>query len=131
MKIRKATKRDWPHVLNLIREHPKQLMQHHLPRPSEFFIAIVEDTATGTTQVVGCCALEIYSKRLAEIRSLAVTEKHQGNGIATILVEKCLALAKKKKVYEVLSVTGALPFFEKRGFNTFNNEKYALLKILG
>ena len=125
MKIRKATAKDWPQILRLIREHPKHLMQHHLPRPAEFFVALLD------RKVVGCCALEIYSKRLAEVRSLAVTKKYQGNGIATQLVERCLAHARKREVYEVLSITGALPFFEKRGFKTFNNEKYALLKILG
>ena len=125
MKIRKATAKDWPQVLALIREYPKTLMQHHLPRPSEFFVA-VEDN-----KIVGCCALEIYSKRLAEVRSLAVAKKHQGNGIATKLLERALAGAKKKGVYEVLSITGALPFFAKRGFKTFNKEKYALLKIVG
>ena len=125
MKIRKATVRDKARILRLIREHPQQLMQHHIPKPADFFIAIEGD------EVIGCCALEIYSKRLAEIRSLAVTKKSQGQGIATMLVEHCVALAKKKKVYEILTITGALPFFEKRGFNTFNKEKYALLKILG
>ena len=37
---------------------------------------------------------------------------------------------KKKKVYEVLSITGAVRLFEKQGFGTFKGEKYALLKIL-
>jgi amino-acid N-acetyltransferase len=125
MNIRKATAKDWPHVLRLIREHPSQLIQDHLPRPHDFFVAVEENN------IVGCCALEVYSKRLAEIRSLAVAKKHQGKGIATLLVERCMQEARKKKVYEVLSITGALPFFKKRGFNTFNKEKYALLKILG
>ena len=125
MNIRKATKKDWQNILRLIREHPKQLMQHHLPRPSEFFVAIADG------KIVGCCALEVYSRRLAEVRSLAVMKKYQGNGIASALVERCVAHAKKKGVYEVLSITGALLFFEKRGFRTFNKEKYALLKILG
>lgn len=125
MTIRAATDKDWEAVLSLIHEYPDVLMQHHLPKPEEFFIAEID----GIT--VGCCALEIYSKRLAEVRSLAVTKAHQGKGVATALVEKCLEQATHKGVYEVLSITGALPFFEKRGFNTFNNEKYALLKILG
>ena len=80
--------------------------------------------------MVGCCALEIYSTRLAEIRSLAVAKDHQGMGIATSLIKECLQEAKKKKVYEVLGITGAVSLFEKNGFRTFNKEKYALLKIL-
>jgi amino-acid N-acetyltransferase len=125
MKVRKATERDWPAVLRLIRENPEHLMQDHLPRTSEFFVAVEDDV------VLGCCALEVYSKRLAEIRSLAVAKQCQRSGIATQLVEKCMTLAKKKEIYEVLAITSALPFFEKHGFNTFQQEKYALFKVLG
>ena len=125
MKIRKATAKDWPTVLSLIRQHPQHLMQTHLPRTSEFFVA-VEDG-----EILGCCALEIYSKRLAEVRSLAVTEQYRRSGIATLLVEKCTAHAKKKGIYELLAISGALPFFEKHGFSTFHEEKYALFRVLG
>lgn len=124
MQIRKATAEDFPAIRELIALFPDKLLQDHLPEPEEFFIALQEE-------VIACCALEVYSKRLAEIRSLAVSPKHQGKGIASKLVEACLAEAKEIGVYEVLTVTGALPFFEKHGFGTFNNEKYALLKILG
>jgi N-acetylglutamate synthase-like GNAT family acetyltransferase len=54
----------------------------------------------------------------------------QGKGIATKLVEACLQEAKDKEIYEVLSITGSSSLFEKLGFGTFNNEKFALLKIL-
>src|SRR3989338_164209 len=124
MKIRKATRKDFSAILKLIREYPDKLMQNHLPKPGEFFVAI-EDS-----KIVGCCALEVYSKRLAEIRSLAVTKSFQGKGIATKLIETCLRLAKKRGAYEVLSITGASKLFKKNGFGTFNKEKYALIKIL-
>ncbi len=125
MTIRTAEPADWPAILTLIRSFPDQLVQDHLPEPHEFFVA-EEDG-----QVVGCCALEIYSQRLAEIRSLAVATAHQGKGTATALVNACVAWAKEKEVYEVLSITGSPAFFEKHGFGTFHQEKYALIKILG
>ena len=100
-------------------------MQEHLPEPEEFTVALEDD------HVVGCCALEVYSKRLAEIRSLAVAPEHQGKGIASKLIESCIQEAKEKEIYEVLTITGSSSLFEKQGFGTFNNEKYALLKILG
>ncbi|MBI5470208.1 GNAT family N-acetyltransferase [Candidatus Kaiserbacteria bacterium] len=125
MKTRKASLKDFPAIRALIKAFPDKLLQDHLPPIGSFFVAI-EDT-----QIVGCCALEIYSKRLAEIRTLAVAKEYQGRGIASELVAKCLADAKKKRVYEVLSITGAVALFEKQGFGTFNKEKYALLKILG
>ena len=99
-------------------------MQVHLPEPEEFFVA--EENGT----VVACCALEVYSKRLAEIRSLAVLSGYQGKGIASQLIDECLKAAKEKGVYEVISITGSPAFFEKLGFGTFNKEKYALIKII-
>ncbi len=110
---------------SLIRMYPEKLLQNHLPKASQFYLAL-----EGTTPV-GCCALEVYSKRLAEIRSLAVHPEYQGKGIASALVAACLKEARKKKVYEVLSITSAIAFFEKQGFNTFHNEKFALIKVLG
>ncbi len=125
IRIRKATKKDFPAIRRLIRTYPDKLLQENLPRPSQFFVATLH------SRMLGCCALEIYSKRLAEVRSLAVHADHQGKGIASMLIERCIAEAKKRRVYEILSITGAVTLFEKQGFGTFNNEKYALLKILG
>jgi amino-acid N-acetyltransferase len=125
MQIRKATADDFPSIVELIKQFPDKLMQDHLPKPEEFTVALENN------RVVGCCALEVYSKRLAEIRSLAVAQEFQGNGVASTLIETCLTEAKEKNIYEVLTVTGSSALFEKQGFGTFNNEKYALLKILG
>jgi amino-acid N-acetyltransferase len=125
MQIRKATAEDFSAIQELIQRFPEKLLQVHLPEPEEFSVAIEDN------KIVGCCALEIYSKRLAEIRSLAVEPEYQGRGIATKLVEACLQEAKDKQIYEVLTITGSSSLFEKQGFGTFNNEKYALLKILG
>lgn len=126
MKIRRATSKDLPSILKLIRSYPGNLLQDHLPRAREFFVAI-----DGTPpRIVGCCALVIYSKRLAEIRSLAVAKRAQGKGVATALIEACVAAADRKKVQEVLSITGAKTLFEKNGFGTQKSEKYALVRVL-
>jgi len=125
MQIRKAATEDFPVIQALIKLFPEKLLQEHLPEPEEFTVA-VEDG-----KIVACCALEVYSKRLAEIRSLAVSPEFQGQGIATKLIEVCVQEANDKQIYEVLTITGSSTLFEKQGFGTFNNEKYALLKILG
>jgi|SRR3989338_605751 len=124
MVIRKASTRDLPAILKLIGEYPGQLMQSHLPKASEFLVAIEG------RQIVGCCALAIYSTRLAEIRSLAVNKSFQGRGIGTELIKACLRVAKKKRVHEVISLTSAPILFKKHGFGAFNKEKYALIKVL-
>lgn len=78
-------------------------------------------------QIVGFAALEIYSPKLAEIRSLAVSPEHQGQGLGKALVEACLHRAKALDVFEVLAVTSAEEFFRKCGFDfTLPGEKKAL-----
>lgn len=67
-------------------------------------------------ELVACCSLEIYSKKLAEIRSLAVDKNHEGEGIASALLEQCLLEAKKKKIYEVLVITDRENLFKRKGF---------------
>lgn len=67
-------------------------------------------------RVVACCSLEIYSKKLAEIRSLVVEKNYEGQGIASALLEHCLTEAKKKKIYEVLVITDRENLFKRKGF---------------
>ena len=124
MEIRPATKADWGAIVALIKQYPEVLMQDHLPEPEEFFVA--EEGG----HIVGCCALEIYSKRLAEIRSLAVAKDYQGKGIGTALITRCLDKANAKNIHDVLTITSTLPLFERQGFGTFKNEKFALIKVL-
>lgn len=122
--VRKASPKDMPAILELIGEYPAKLMQDNLPRANAFFVA------TEGKKIVGCCALEVYSKRLAEIRSLAITLDYQHKGIAKRLIRTCVATAKKNGVYEILCVTGTPSIFERYGFGPFKKEKYALIKIL-
>ena len=53
----------------------------------DFLVAV--DDHTG--EVIGCGALQIVWEDLAEIRSLAVRNVHQGRGIGTTLIEKLLS----------------------------------------
>lgn len=77
-------------------------------------------------KVVGCCSLEIYSQKLAEIRSLVVSTAYRNKGIGSALVKRCLDDAKRKGVYQVLSVTDKCDLFERFGFKTEVNEKQAM-----
>jgi N-acetylglutamate synthase-like GNAT family acetyltransferase len=124
MKIRKATIRDKNNIKKLIGLYPGALIQNYIPDTKYFFVA--EDFG----KIVGCCALEVYSKRMAEIRSLAVAKNYQGRGLATQMIERCMTLARQKRIYEVLAITHRAKLFNRFGFNTFHKEKLALLKIL-
>lgn len=67
-------------------------------------------------KVVGCVSLEVYSPKLAEIRSLAVEQYYRGKGLGKKLIKRCLREAKKKGVFEVLAITDQDQLFWKMGF---------------
>lgn len=85
------------------------------------FLAEVED------EVVGFAALEVYSSKLGEIRSLAVREEDRGRGIGRALVRACLRRAEELDVFEVMVVTSEDSFFRRCGFDyTLPGERRAL-----
>jgi amino-acid N-acetyltransferase len=78
-------------------------------------------------QIIGCAALEIYSRKLAEIRSLAVSYDAQGLGVGKRLVQACVERARKHNIYEVMAITSTDGFFLNCGFDfTLPGEKKAL-----
>lgn len=77
--------------------------------------------------VVGCAALEVYSSRLAEVRSLVVAPQLRGTGLGRRLVEACLTMARERRVLEVMAITSNEDFFRAVGFDfTLANERKAL-----
>ncbi|MCA9075590.1 MAG: GNAT family N-acetyltransferase [Planctomycetaceae bacterium] len=78
-------------------------------------------------EVVGFAALEIYSKKLAELRSLAVADRCRGQGIGRRLVDSCLNVARERSVFEVIVITSEEQFFQGCGFDfTLPGQKKAL-----
>lgn len=78
--------------------------------------AVACDEAGPGRELVGCCALRVVWENLAEVRSLAVTEKAQGRGIGRALVERCLDEARSLGVARVFALTYIPEFFAKFGF---------------
>lgn len=125
--VRPATRDDLPQLEKLIDDFVKA--NRLLPRtPDELddlipfgFVAIADD------RVVGFAALEIYSAKLAEIRSLAVDASMQRAGIGRQLVQNCVDLAHSRNVLEVMAITSSEAFFQACGFDfTLPGEKKAL-----
>ena len=78
-------------------------------------------------EIVGCAALEVYSQKLAEIRSLAVVANSRRIGIGRKLVEACVAKARELRILEVMAITSSEEFFKACGFDfTLPGEKKAL-----
>ena len=118
--VRPAVQGEMPGIRRLIREYPNLLMQSDLPRIPSYFVA------ENQGRIVGCCALQIYSLRLAEIRSLAVSTEFVRHGVGRQLVEACQKRAEERGIKQVMAVTSSPEFFEKNGFSTFKRERIAL-----
>jgi len=79
------------------------------------------------SRIVGCAALEVYSSKLAELRSLAVATAVQRRGIGRLLVEACVNRARNNYILEVMAITSSEEFFRSCGFDfTLPGEKKAL-----
>ncbi len=78
-------------------------------------------------RIIGYVSLEIYSIKLAEIRSLAVAREYQRHRIGQRLVGACVDLARRKEIIEVMAITSNEDFFRLCGFDfTLPGEKKAL-----
>lgn len=80
-------------------------------------------------EIVGFCALHIYSQTLAEIRSLIVSKDHRKNGIGSKLVQQCIKEAKHYNLQEVLALTYHKDLFEHLGFKVIQKESIPDHKI--
>lgn len=67
-------------------------------------------------ETVGCCALKVLWKDLAEIKSLAVDEAQFGKGIGRALVLGCVEKAKELGLKKIFTLTLEPDFFTKVGF---------------
>ena len=67
-------------------------------------------------RIIACAALHINWADLAEIKSVAVAEDSQRQGIGERLIEACLGEAKELGIPTVFCLTYKPGFFEKLGF---------------
>ena len=67
-------------------------------------------------RVIACAALHVSWLDLAEIKSVAVAEDSQRQGIGDQLVEACLKEAKELGIPTIFCLTYQPAFFEKCGF---------------
>jgi len=67
-------------------------------------------------RVIACAALHVSWEDLAEVKSVAVAEDSQKQGVGAQLVEACLGEAKELGIPTVFCLTYQPAFFEKLGF---------------
>lgn len=116
--IRKATVKDVEAIHRILKVHADR--GELLPRAlSDLYddlrdFSLFEDGKVGP--IIGVCALHVCWEDLAEIRSLAVLEPHQGRGIGSQLVAAALAEAQALEVRRIFTLTYKPDFFKKHGF---------------
>ncbi|NLX23454.1 MAG: N-acetyltransferase [Phycisphaerae bacterium] len=116
--VRHAIMTDVPDIHRLITYHAeynRMLFRSHadLYEHLRDFFVCVDDRAGG---VVGCTALELVWRDLAEVKSLAVEDARRGQGCGTKLVGAALDEAGRLGLARVFALTREQRFFEKLGF---------------
>src|SRR5512133_660757 len=113
---RKARIGDVPAMQRMINDHADR--GRMLARPLSELYENLRDfwVLEEAGEVVGCCALHINWSDLAEIRSLAVDERHQGKGAGKALLLACVAEAKQIGLARAFALTREPDFFQRLGF---------------
>ncbi|SDF72581.1 N-acetylglutamate synthase [Methanolobus vulcani] len=122
MIIRKANVNDIPAIKSIIDTYAKQEMM--LPRSLselyEFTRSFHVCEIDG--EIIGCCALQVSWENMAEVLSFAVKQEYRDKGIGTKLVKACLEESKELGINKVFTLTYAVPFFEKQGFEIIDKQ---------
>jgi amino-acid N-acetyltransferase len=130
--IRPGQSADRAAILNLIQPYVRQkkLLQRTIDELEDLMSNSF--VAADRGQVVGFVALEIYSRKLAEIRSLVVAGEYQNQGVGQRLVAACVERARDREVLEVMAISSAEQFFHSCGFDfTLPDEKKAFFHQTG
>lgn len=116
--IRKARVDEIPEIQKMLAGHAQR--GDMLPRSlselydnlRDIFVSLDDDKP----EIIGTCSMHICWEDLAEIRSLAVREPYQGQGIGKKLVEACIAEAIALGLHRIFVLTYQVEFFQKIGF---------------
>lgn len=123
MIIRKAKLSDVESIHELVEHYSKKGLM--LPRSRSSLYEFIRDYTVVEIdgEVVGMGALNILWVNLAEVRTLAVNERFQGQNIGKALVDYLLEEARSLGIHRVFTLTYQTDFFTKCGFKEIDKEK--------
>ncbi|NPB07397.1 MAG: N-acetyltransferase [Aquificae bacterium] len=119
--LRKARVKDATEIHSLLSEYASRGLL--LPRSLNSIYENIRDfwVYEKEGRVVGCVALHVMWEDLGEIRSLAVREEFQGEGIGGELVRACILEAWELGLRRVFSLTYVKDFFTRNfGFRVID-----------
>jgi amino-acid N-acetyltransferase len=124
--IRPASIHDVPRIQAIINSHAEfgRMLFKSYAQLYETLrdFAVFEDDGNA----VGVVGLSIIWADLAEVRSLAVHDAHQGKGIGRKLVGWCIDEARRLGIRRIMSLTYEQRFFEKLGFAVVDKDSLPL-----
>ncbi len=122
--LRLAKHSDISGILALVRMYPDKL----LPRSEKDYHDLIPTTwvVEEKGMIVGCASLEVYSPKIAEVRSVAVHPEYKGKGFGAALIGAAVEEARKQNIHEIMVVTSSPEYFRSLGFGACLNEKFAL-----
>jgi amino-acid N-acetyltransferase len=114
--IRKARPCDVSAMLELINGYARAGLM--LPRTEFEMCENIRDfsVALRGSQLAGCGALHFYTPKMAEVRSLAVSQHTKSAGVGRRLVESLVEEARQYGLDVVFAFTYVVQFFQKCGF---------------
>jgi len=120
--VRHATMNDVDQMLEIINQYAQQGLM--LPRTKLSVCEHLQSfiVAYDGQSVVGVAGLHILWEDLAEIRSLAISEKAKGLGVGKKLVLSLVDECKRLGIKRVLALTYQKEFFLKCGFHVVAKE---------
>jgi amino-acid N-acetyltransferase len=114
--VEKAKIGDVPQIQHLVNSFADK--GEMLPRPLSEIYENLRDyfVIRNGNEIAGCCALHVSWADLAEVKSLAVTEKAHRHGLGTVLVQACIQEARELEIPVLFCLTYKPAFFSTQGF---------------
>ncbi len=115
--IRDATPSDVPAIAELIEPFVEQ--KKLLPRTHEELADLTRHgfVALAGDKLIGFAAVEVYSRKLAEVQCLAVAAPWQRQGVGKRLIRRCIRRAHELNILELMAISASDAFLIECGFD--------------
>jgi amino-acid N-acetyltransferase len=123
MKIRKANINDVKRIHSLVNKFAKKEMM--LPRSLHEIYENIRDyfVCLDDGKIIASSALHIHWEDIAEIKSVAVSGRHHGQGVGKRLIKECLKEARSLGLKKVFALTYSPGFFTELGFKEIDKNR--------
>ncbi len=117
IRIRSAREADVPPIMELMAPYVERRLL--LPRDEHEIRTLLRHgfVAESGGTLIGFAAVEIYSRKLAEVQCLAVAGHWHRKGVGRQLVQACIERARELRILELMAITSSEELFMSCGFD--------------